>query len=73
MRKFMIVHALVCQLWKCCSVFKDKDVTQGDDCERFITEMQAICDKYHRDIGKAEGELATDVAVAIMKYLCNKE
>lgn len=72
MNKFKTVYEVIIDLWKCCSDHKDKNVESGKDCEEFINEMTKICDKYRSEKGTVVGQLAIDIAVPMMKYLCNE-
>lgn len=73
MERFKIVYSIIIDTWKVISRYKDKDVSQDTECQKIISELQEVCDKYRLKIGEDEGVLARKVAALFLEYLCKEE
>lgn len=58
MEKFKTVYSIIVDIWKVISKYKDKDVSQDEECEQILAELQEVCDKYRLKVGENEGMLA---------------
>lgn len=73
MEKFKRVYNIITDIWKVISSYKDKDITQDNECKQILAELQTVCDKYRIKVGETEGKLARDIAALFLGYLCRKE
>lgn len=73
MEKFKRVYNIITDTWKIISSYKDKDISQDNECKQILAELQTVCDKYRIEVGETEGKLARDIAALFLEYLCRKE
>ncbi len=72
MEKFKTVYSIIVDIWKAISKYKEKDVSQDEECEQILAELQEVCDSF-RDIGETESILAKEISHLFLEYLCRKE
>ena len=70
MEKYENIHAIVNEIGTIVFRYKNKDITQDDECRQIYTELQAVCDKYRIKVGEQEGLLAVKLSDLFLKYLC---
>ena len=73
MNKCKVIFNIITDIWKVTSGYKDKDVSQDEECEQILTELQEVCDKHRLKVGENEGMLARNIAHLFLEYLCRKE
>lgn len=73
MKKFKTVYSIIVDIWKVISGYKNKDVSQDEECEQILAELQEVCDKYRLKVGENEGILARNVAHLFLEYLCGNK
>ena len=73
MNKFKIIFNLIMDTWNVIKNYKDKDVSQDNECKQILSELQEVCDKYRTKVGETEGKLARDIAALFLEYLCGEE
>lgn len=73
MDKYENIHKIVNEIGTIIFKYKDKDVSQDDECQKIYTELQAVCDKYRNELGEQEGLLAVKLSDLFLKYLCGAD
>lgn len=73
MDKYKVIFNLIMDIWNVVKKYKDKDVSQDNECKQILAELQTVCDKYRVQVGEVEGKLSRDVAALFLEYLCRKE
>ena len=73
MDKFKTVYSIIIDTWKVISGYKDKDVSKDAECQKIMSELQAVCDKYRLKVVEDEGVLARKVAALFLEYLCKED
>ena len=68
--KYRIVYNIISNTWRILSNYKDKDITQDDECQKIYSELQKMCDKYRNELGEQEGLLTVKLSDLFLKYLC---
>lgn len=72
MEKFENIHTIVNEIGTIVFKYKNKDITQDDECQQIYKELQAVCDKYRIKVGEQEGKLARDISALFLEYLCKE-
>lgn len=73
MKKYENIHAIVNEIGTIVFRYKNKDITQDDECQQILAELQQVCDKYRIKVGKQEGKLARDISALFLEYLCKED
>lgn len=72
MEKFENIHTIVNEIGTIVFKYKNKDITQDDECQQIYKELQQVCDKYRLKVGETEGKLARDMSALFLEYLCKE-
>ena len=70
MEKYENIHTIVNEIGTIVFKYKNKDITQDDECQQIYKELQTVCDKYRILFGEQEGLLAVKLSDLFLKYLC---
>ena len=73
MKKYENIHAIVNEIGTIVFRYKNKDITQDDECQQILAELQQVCDKYRIKVGEQEGKLARDISALFLEYLCKED